>query len=321
VSAVFCAKCGYKLRQEAAFCPRCGTRAEAVVPIDATERAVPPQPSQSAPVVYEQPKNSGSGVAKWIIIGLLIVLVLIIPVIPRDRVVYVNGVTQAVTISTSYNTSVQAYTTTAPIQVGVYQGTLQYIPDQFYSQYSNQNFYSQYYYGNYQYPYYYNYYPYSNASSPSCHYSYYDDYYCTYSYYYYPYSNYGYNNYQNPYYGYNYPYGYNNYAPYYGSYNNYVTTVTVNPNDNVVRVQQTQESNGLVTLTLTHFDGTSIMYRHVTQQNLAQSATSTIPATSIVTNTITNSVVAPITSAVQCQNCILQHVTDHVSILQLLLGH
>jgi len=319
MSAIFCSKCGYQLSEEAAFCRRCGTR------VDATERGVSPLPSQS--VVYVQPQKSRSGVAKVVVIAFLIILILIVPIIPRDRVVYINGVTQAVSMSTSYNTSIQTYTTTAPMQIGVYQGTLQYIPDQYYNQYgyqnyynqySNQNYYSQYYYGNYQYPYSYYYYPYTNTSSPSCHYSYYDDYYCAYSYYYYPY--YGY--YNNPYsYYYNYPYGYNynNYSPYSG--NNYATTVTINPSDNVVRVQQAQESNGLTTLTLTHFDGTSTTYKHVTQQSLVQSGTSMIPATSIITNTVTNSAVAPVTSAVQCQNCVLQHVTEYVSLLQLLLGH
>lgn len=293
-------------------------RADAAVPLNATESSIP-QPSQSAQVVHGQPQNSRGGVATVVVIALLIILILVVPIFPRDRVVYVNGVTQAVTMSTSYNTSIQTYTTSAPMQIGVYQGTLQYIPDQYYSQYYNQNYYNQYYYGNYynqyQYPYYYGNY-YANTSSPSCYYGSYDDYYCSYSYYYYY-----------PYYGYynNYPYRYtyyNNYSPYYSNYNyNYATTVTVNPSDNVVRVQQTQESNGLMTLTLTHFDGTSNTYRHVIRQSLAQSATSTIPLTNIVTNTITNSAVTPVTSAVQCQNCILQHVTDHVSLIQLLLGY
>jgi len=309
MSAIFCSKCGYQLRQEASYCPRCGTPAEAVTPLGTTGKTIQQQPSQSAPVAYSQPQSSSGRVVKGVIIGLLIILVLIVPVIPRDRVVYVNGVTQSVTMSTAYNTSIQTYTTTTPMQVGVYQGTLQYIPNQYYSQSYNQN-YNQYNYGGYQYPYYYGSYPYTNTS-PSCYYSYYNNYYCSYSYYYYPYSGY---------YNYRYRYGYSNYAPYYG-YNNYATTVTVNPSDDIVRVQQTQESNGLTTLTLFHFDGTSTTYNHVTQQNLAQSATSTIPMTGIVTNTITNSAVTPITSAVQCQNCILQHVTDYVSLLQLILGY
>jgi hypothetical protein len=317
MSTIFCSNCGNELRQESVFCPRCGTRIEAAAPIDATKGAIMTQPSQ--PVAYAQPKNSSGRMVKGVVIGLLIILILIVPVIPRDRVVYVNGVTQAVTMSTAFNTSIQTYTTTAPMQIGVYQGTLQYIPDQYYNQYYNQNYnqnyYNQNYYGVYQYPYYYGSYPYTSIS-PSCYYNTYDDYYCSYSYYYYPY--YGYYNYR-------YRYGYNNYAPYYSSYNKYnsiyATTVTVNPSDDIVRVQQTQESNGLTTLTLFHFDGTSTTYNHVTQQNLAQSATSTIPMTSIVTNTITNSAVTPVTSAVECQNCILQRVTDYVSLLQLMLGY
>jgi len=218
-------------------------------------------------------------------------------------------------MSTAYNTSIQTYTTSSSVQVGVYQGTLQYIPDQYYTQNYNQNYSPYYYYG---YPnYYYRY------GTPSCSYSTFDDYVCSYSYYYYyPYSYYGYG------YGYGYyPYGgYYNYGPNSvnyngGNYNGYATTVTINPSDNVVQVQQTQESNGLLTLTLTHFDGSSVTYKHVTQQNLAQSATSTIPLTSVVTNTVTNSAVTPVANPIQCQNCVLQHVTEHVSLLQLLLGY
>ena len=109
--------------------------------------------------------------------------------------------------------------------------------------------------------------------------------------------------------------------PYSTNYNSYATTVTINPSDNVVQVQQTQESDGLLSLTLTHFDGSSVTYNHVTQQNLTQSGTSTIQITSVATDTVTNTAVAPVTNPIQCQNCILQHVTEHVSLLQLLLGY
>ena len=314
MSTIICPKCGQHLRDEALFCPKCGTPIESRGPLDA-KGGVAAQPVQSSPYAQAQHQNSRGNVGRVVLIALLIILVLVVPVIPRDRVVYANGVTQVATMSTGYNTSIETYTTSSSVQVGVYQGTLQYIPDQYYTQNYGQNNFPYYYYGS-QYPYYY----YGYRNTPNCVYSTFDDYVCSYSYYYYPYSYYG------NYYGY-YPYGgYNSYAPYSGNYNNvnyngYATTVTINSSDNVVQVQQTQESNDLLTLTLTHFDGSSVTYKHVTQQNLAQSATSTIPMTSVVTNTVMNSAVTPVTNPIQCQNCILQHVTDHVSLLQLLLGY
>jgi hypothetical protein len=300
MSAVFCEKCGYQLRQESFFCPRCGTRAEAATPIGSRE-------SQPAHVVYTQPQTkSTGGAARGLIIALLLVLILIIPIFPRDRVVYVNGVTQTVMMSTSYNTSIQTYTISTSTQIGVYEGTLRYVLDQYYNHYYNQ------YYLNYYYPAYYV--GYQNKTSrytPYCYYIGYDDYYyCSYSYtYYYPY------------------YAYYYYSPYYAYYyvpnytNSYLSTVTIKPSDEVVRVQQTQEMNGLMTVTLTHFDGTSDTYRHVLQQSLVQSGEASVPAAGTVTNTITNSVVNPVTSAVECQSCMPQHVTDHVSLLQLLLRY
>jgi hypothetical protein len=162
------------------------------------------------------------------------------------------------------------------MQVSLYQGTLQYVPNQYYNYYFNyQNYYSYPSYRCYQYSYYY----------------------CSYPYYYY-----------NSYYNNSYNYGYY-----------LANTVTVKPSDNVVRVQQSQESNRFSTLTLTHYDGTSVTYRHVFQ-SLTQSGCSTILGTVTVTSTITNSIVNPVTHAMQCQRCILQHVTDHVSLFQLIFG-
>lgn len=208
---------------------------------------------------------------------MLILLVLIVPVFPRDRVVYVDGVTQAVTMSTAYNTAIQTFTTPTQILVNVYQGSLQYIPAQYYSVF-------------YDYPnYYYNYYPYS-----------------------YPYRYYSCSYYYCPSYSYSYPFNYGY---------TYATTVTIQPSDNIIRVQQSPESNGYgVTLNLTRYDGTTTTYAHVIQQNLSQTGTTTIQIVATKTNTITKSTVNPVTSAVACQQCILQHVTDHVSLLQLILG-
>jgi hypothetical protein len=264
MSIFLCAKCGHELRAGNAFCPRCGT------PTKAPRSS---QPSQSMQVTTQTSSNKG----RVLIIALLILLILIVPVFPRDRVVYVDGVTQIVTMSTSYSTSIQTYANSTPMQVSFYQGTLRYVPDQYYNYYFNyQNYYGYPSYRCYQYGYYY----------------------CSYPYYYY-----------NPYYNNGYNYGYY-----------LANTVTVKPSDNVIQVQQSQESNGFSTLTLTHLDGTSFTCRHVFQQSLAQSSSSIILGTVTVTSTITNSVVNPVTNAKQCQRCILQHVTDHVNLLQLIFG-
>ncbi len=286
----FCVSCGQELRKGHAFCPRCGTRAEPVTPSSSQPSPVPVVPTQPP----QTRSNNRGGLGKVVIIALLILVILIVPVFPRDRVVYVDGVTQTVTLSTSYNTVSQVYASPTLTQISVYQGSLQYVPDQYYNQY---------YQNNYGYP-----------LQQTCNdYSYY------YSYYWYPNNYYSYPYYSYPYYcnnygSYNYPYYSSNY-PY-----NYANTVTVNPSDNVVRVQQSQESTQFWTLILTHYDGTSNTYSHVFQQSLTQSGTSTIPGTTTVTNTITNSAVNPVATQVPCQNCIPQHVTDHVSLLQLIFG-
>jgi hypothetical protein len=264
----FCAKCGHGLRKGVAFCPKCGTPTK----LEAS------QSPQQVEAVATPPARTSSNRGRVAIIALLILLVLIVPVFPRDRVVYVDGVTQTIAQSTSYNTMTQAYANPTPIQMSLYQGSFQYIPDQYYYYYFNNQPYS----GCYQYGYYY-------------------PYYCSYPYYYYPY---------NWYYSNSYNYGYH-----------FVNTITIQPSDNVVRLQQSQESNGFSTLVLTHLDGTSFTYRHVFQQSLTQSGP-TVAGTSTVTGTsiVTNSAVTPVTATVQCQRCVLQHVTDHVSLLQLIFN-
>ena len=135
------------------------------------------------------------------------------------------------------------------------------------------------------------------------------------------------------YYDYYYQYGYYSncyYDPYSGyiycdysgwpNYNSYTYTVTVDPTDNVVKIDRTQESNGLWTLTLTHYDGTADTYRHVFSEDLTQSGVSSIQGVAAITDTMTSTVLNPMTLTVPCQNCIPQHVTVYVSILQLILG-
>ena len=265
--AASCAKCGHRLKKGDKFCPKCGT-STTVEELHSSRK--------TAPVTTQPPRTSSNQARVVVIVALLILLILIIPVFPRDRVVYVDGVTQTLVQSTSYNTMTQTYANPTPTQMSLYQGTFQYIPDQYY-----------YYYFNYP-PYY------------VC-YGYYSPYACPYPPYYYPYNWY-------------YPNSYN-----YGFH--FANTITIQPSDNVVQVQQSQESNGFSTLVLTHYDGTSFTYRHVFQQNLTQSG-STVAGTSTVTATrvVTNWVVNPATTTVQCQRCIPQHVTEHVSLLQLIFN-
>ena len=198
----FCVKCGSKLRKDQAFCPKCGTSVEGVTTPQSVQSVQPtPQPATDSNKVW--------GIDKRIFVVVVLFLILVVPVFPRDKVTYVDGSTQTVTMSTAYNTSFQTYATDTQISLKVYKGTLNYVTDSYY------NNYYQYWYGSYNYN--------------SCYYdAYYGGYVC---------SNY-------------------NYAwPYYGQ-SQYYYTVTVDPSDNVVKIQQTQESNGLWTLVLTHYDGT-----------------------------------------------------------------
>jgi len=270
MSTISCPKCGRRIEKENIYCPKCGT------PTQSIEQAVPAAKNGGA---MSSHKSWGGG--KVIIIGLLIILILIVPVFPRDRVIYVDGVTQTVTMSTAYNSVLQPFSTPTQTQVTVYQGTLRYVSDQYYNQ-------------NYQ-----SYYGYSNYYPPSCYrvwYGYFHYYFsCSY---YYP----------------------NSYNPSYYSPYNYASTVTIGPTNGIVRVQQSQESNGYSTFILTHYDGTSDTYRHVFQQDLTPSGTLTIPVQNTATTTITTSSVSTVTAVVQCQQCVMQHVTEHVSLLQLLLG-
>lgn len=247
----FCSQCGNPIDASHQFCPKCGA---AVTPA----RLGPQVPSKPSPV-------SGTlwGIPKGILIVALIVLVLIVPVIPRQRVIYVNGTTQTVTQSTSYSTSYRSYTTSNQISIKVYKGSLQYVTDQYYQ------YYQQYYY--------------------QCYWDQYGNYDC--------------------------------YYQYWPNYQSYTYTVTIDPTDEIVKMDQTNESGGLVSITLTHYDGTQDIYRHVFSTDMTKSATATVQAVTSVTDTITNSIVSPVTNTVPCENCIAQTVTDHVSILQILLGY
>jgi hypothetical protein len=193
----------------------------------------------------------------------LILIILVVPIIPVHRTIYVAGTTTTVTESTSYATSFQTYTTTTQTQIQVYKGSLETVSDQYYY------YYQQYYY--------------------NCYYDQYGNYYCDYT--------------------------------YWPNYQQYTSSVTIDSSDMVVKVETTNEASGLITLTMTHYDGTQDTYRHVVSEDLTRGGTATVTGTATMTNTITNSVVSPVTNTVQCQNCVQQDVVDYVSILGLILGY
>ena len=137
--------------------------------------------------------------------------------------------------------------------------------------------------------------------------------------------------YYNYYYS-NYPYYYtgcyydqygNYYCNYTGWYNyqSYTGSATIDPSDMVVSVQTTNEANGLITLVLTHYDGTQDTYRHVVSDDLTRGASATVTTTSTVTNTLTSSIVNPVTNTVPCNACVPQDTVYYTSILGLLLGY
>ncbi len=167
-SESFCKSCGRKLEPDAEFCPKCGAS------------------TKGLSSVTRSTGGKVGGVDKRVIIAIgVIILVLLVPVFPRDKIVYVSGQTMTTELyqSTSYQTSLQAYSTMSQQNVQVYTGTLLYVQNQYYSYYA---------------PYY----------STGC---------------------------------FRGPYGYIR-CGYSGwpNYNMYTTTVTINPSDNVVKVQDTQ---------------------------------------------------------------------------------
>jgi len=138
-------------------------------------------------------------------------------------------------------------------------------------------------------------------------------------------SSYYYNQYYN-YWGGNYCYWYRqtiicnyNYWPWYTP--SYGTTITVTPGQQVVSVSRTQQYSGLESLTLTFYNGQSTTVQNVYNDNLSQSGTASVQTTAVATNTITNTITTPVTLTVPCHQCIPEHVTEHVSILQLLFGY
>lgn len=246
---MFCKSCGRKLEADAEFCPKCGA------------------PTKTLPPTKAATGGRIGGLDKRLVIAIVIILVvLMLPVFPRDEIVYVSGQTMTTEIyqSTSFQTSLQAYSTMSQQTIQVYTGTLQYVQSQYYNYYA---------------PYY-----------TSCVRGYYGIIRCG-GYYTWP------------------------------NYNLYTTTITISPSNNVVSVQATQ--NGyLSTVTLTMANGSTTTYTNVFNNNLSQTGTSTVQVAVTQTSTVTQTTMVPATTAmsVPCDSCVPQHVTRHVSLLQLLLG-
>ena len=138
-------------------------------------------------------------------------------------------------------------------------------------------------------------------------------------------SNYYYSYYSN-YWGGSYCYYYHgqivcnyNYWPWYSP--SYGSTVSITAGQQVVGVMRAQQPSGLESLTLTYYNGQSSTIQNVYSDNLTPSGTATVQSNAVVTNTVTNTITTPVTQTVPCQQCIPEHVTEHVSILQLLFGY
>ena len=252
----FCVKCGRELQEGNEFCPKCGT------PVGGAAAAASQAPAQPT---ARSGLGKGWGAGKWILVAVVIFIVLIVPVFPRDTIVYVDGTTQTVTNQIQYSTAFQVYTTTTASQISVYTGSYQSFSNTYYNQYYN------YWGGNYCYWY---------KHQIICNYNYW-------------------------------PW----YTPSYG------TTVTITPAQQVVSVTRAQQYSGLESLTLTYYNGQSTTIQNVYSDNLSQSGTVTVQSSAVVTNTITNTITDPVTLTVPCHQCVAQHVTQYVSILQLIFGY
>ena len=255
----FCGRCGTELKPENQFCPKCGA--------EIGKPTAPPQPVQPT-VTPSQPSNKLWAIDKRFFILALIVLVLVLPVFPRDKVIYVDGqtLTTQTVQSLSYATSYAPYSTVTQRTIQVYVGTIQYVNQQWYGYYYTGGFYN------------------------NCYWVH-GHVYCVYQ---------------------NWPY-----------YNTYTVTVNVDAAQRIIRVDRSQASYGLETITLWRDDGTSAgSYSNVVADTLDQTGSTTVQNTVAGTNTVVNTFTVPQTtvSSVSCQKCVPQHVTERVSILQIILG-
>jgi hypothetical protein len=255
----FCTKCGNESQPGNEFCPKCGTSVG--------------ETAAQAPAQFASKGGFGRSATVWGLIAVIIFIILVVPVFPRDTFVYVNGTTQSVTNQVQYSTAFQVYTTSTSSQISVYTGSYQYF-------------------SNYYYNYYYDYGGYNWWSGSYCNWTGYKSSIIVCNYKYWPW-----------------------YQPSYG------TTVTISPSQQVVGVSRVQQPSGLESLTLTYYNGQSTTVSNVYRDTLTQSGTSTVQTNAVVTNTITNTITTPVSVTMPCQRCVREHVTEHVSILQMLFGY
>ncbi|MGA2783972.1 MAG: zinc ribbon domain-containing protein [Candidatus Bathyarchaeia archaeon] len=118
----FCRNCGTVLEPNSDVCPKCGKVVTTALP--ATQPAT---------------TNKIWGIDKRFFIIALIVLVLIVPVFPRDKTIYVDGQTLTTQVyqSTSMSTLTQTITTNTQSSISVYVGTIRTIPNTYYSYYNS----------------------------------------------------------------------------------------------------------------------------------------------------------------------------------------
>jgi hypothetical protein len=263
----FCRHCGAPLEPDSQFCPKCG-KTVTMVSTPTPSEVTPP----TSPMGPAQPQTKSSkilGVDKWFfIVALIVLVILIVPIFPRDTVVMVNGTTQTIVNSASISTEVQVSTVSTSSQMSVYTGSFQYftmMPSYWGSQWG--------YGGSYCY---------WTRHHLRCN---------------------------------------SNYWPWYNQWQYYGSTVTVTPQMQVVNVMSSIGYNGLESLTLVYSNGQqSQTYNNVYNDQLQQGGTYFAPSIGTVTNTVTNTVMVPVQETVPCTACVATHVTEYVSLLQLIFG-
>jgi hypothetical protein len=117
----FCRQCGTPLKPNSQFCPRCGKVVTTVLPPTPEALQQPQAPPQAA-------AQSGTlwGIDKRILLLALVLLILVLPIFPREKIV--NGTTsQYITIT---NTSYAYQTVTQPAQqeITVVVGNMRQVP-------------------------------------------------------------------------------------------------------------------------------------------------------------------------------------------------
>ena len=129
----FCRKCGTPLKSESQFCPKCGKEVTTILP---PMTGTQPQPYPQAPAYSYNPPQQKHWIRgvdnRLLILAVVIFLLLVLPIFPRTRTVYVDGTTQSMTNVTSYSTSYQVVSQPTQQQITVYTGSFQYFTNNYY---------------------------------------------------------------------------------------------------------------------------------------------------------------------------------------------